>query len=66
VQTQELGGSKPGIKQSSNTIDPNDTGTMKVDVREGQYEVSAKGRVAPASVTVGKDRASAQDQLLEP
>src|SRR4051812_50085816 len=29
LQTQELGGSKPGIKATSNTIDPHDTGTMQ-------------------------------------
>jgi hypothetical protein len=66
VQTQELGGSKPGIRESSSPIAPNGTGTMKVNVREGQYEVSAKGGVAPASVKVGSARASAQDQLLQP
>ena len=65
-QTQELGGSKPGIKTTSDPIDPNDTSTMKVEVREGDYEISAIGGVKPAKVTVGKARTSAQDQLLEP
>jgi hypothetical protein len=65
-QTQELGGSKPGIKATSDPIDPNDTGTMKVEVREGDYELSASGGVKPAKVTVGKARTSAQDELLEP
>ena len=66
VQTQELGGSKPGTKQSSNPIGPQGTGSMKLNVREGQYEVSVKGGITPASVKVGKARASAQDQLLQP
>jgi hypothetical protein len=65
-QTQELGGSKPGIKQRSNEIGANDTGTLKVDVRAGSYEISAAKGVEPARVTVGKARRSAQDQLLEP
>jgi len=66
VQTQELGGAKPGIKQTSNPLDPQGTGSMKVDVRKGTYEISAKGNVAPATVQVGDKRPSAQDQLLEP
>ena len=66
LQTQELGGDKPGIKQTSNPIDPHGTGTMKVDVRTGTYEVSAKGGVKAASVEVGADRSSAQNELLEP
>lgn len=66
VQTQELGGSKPGIKETSNTIDARGTGTMKIEVREGDYEISATGGVKAAKLTVGKERTSAQDQLLEP
>ena len=65
-QTQEIGGSKPGIKETSDSIGPRDTGTMKIDVREGTYSVSARGGVAPANVKVGRERQSAQDQLLEP
>ena len=66
LQTKELGGSKPGIKQTSNPIDAHDTGSMEVDVRQGDYEISASGGVKPARFTVGKERKSAQDQLLEP
>jgi hypothetical protein len=66
LQTQELGGSKPGIKETSNPIDANGTGTMQVDLRSGDYQISAKGGVQPASLTVGKQRKSAQDQLLQP
>ena len=66
LQTQELGGSQPGVKQTSNPIDPRGTGTMKVDVRKGTYEISAKGGVEAATVEVGSERASAQDDLLEP
>jgi hypothetical protein len=66
LQTAELGGSKPGTKATSNTIDAHDTGTMKVDVREGDYEISVSGGGKAAKLTVGKERASAQDQLLEP
>jgi hypothetical protein len=66
LQTSELGGSKPGIKATSNMIDGHDTGTMKLDVRAGDYELSTSGGVTAARFTVGKQRRSAQDQLLEP
>ena len=66
VQTQELGGKQPGIKQSSNPIGPRATGTLKVDVRKGTYEISAKGGVKAATVEVGDKRPSAQNELLEP
>jgi hypothetical protein len=66
VETKELGGNRPGTKQTSTPIDPNDTASMKVDVRKGTYEISAKGGMQPATVEVGDERRSAQDQLLEP
>jgi hypothetical protein len=66
LQTSELGGSKPGLKTTSNMIDAHDTGTMKVNVRAGDYELSTSGGVKAARFTVGKERRSAQDQLLEP
>ena len=65
IQTQELAGKQPGLKQSSKPIDPNDTGNLKLDVRKGTYSVSAKG-VAPVTLEVGPPRKSAQGQLLEP
>jgi hypothetical protein len=66
LQTKELGGSKPGIKATSDMIDAHDTGTLKADVREGDYELSTSGGVKAARFKVGKERASAQDRLLEP
>jgi hypothetical protein len=66
LQTQELGGSQPGIKQTSNPIGPKGTGTMQVDVRKGTYEISAKGGVKAATLEVGDKRPSAQNELLEP
>jgi hypothetical protein len=66
LQTSELGGSKPGLKATSNMIGANDTGTMKVNVREGDYELSTSGGVKAARFTVGRQRASAQNQLLQP
>jgi hypothetical protein len=67
LETDELGGSQPGLKQSTDPIEPHGTATLKVDVREGDYSVSVKDRaVEPAAVRVDGKRKSAQDQLLEP
>ena len=66
LQTDELGGDKPGIKQSTDPIAPRGTGTLKADVREGSYAISVGGGLSPASVEVGPARKSAQDELLAP
>ena len=66
LQTDELGGSQPGIKQSTDPIAPRGTGTLKADVREGTYSISVGGGLSPASVEVGSARKSAQDELLAP
>jgi hypothetical protein len=66
LQTDELGGDKPGLKQSTDPIGPRGTGTLKVDVREGSYALSVGGGLTPAKLEVGPARKSAQDQLLEP
>ena len=66
LQTEELGGDKPGLKQSSDPVAPRGTGTLKADVREGSYALSVGGGLSPAMVEVGPARKSAQDQLLEP
>jgi hypothetical protein len=66
-ETEELGGSKPGLKQSTQPIGPRATTTLKADVREGTYAISTKsGDVSPATVKVGGPRKSAQDELLQP
>jgi hypothetical protein len=67
LETDELGGTQPGLTQSTDPVDPRGTGTLKVDVREGDYSVSVKGAgIEPAAVKVGRNRKSAQDDLLEP
>jgi len=67
LETDELGGSQPGLKQSTTPIEPRGTTTLKVDVREGDYAVSVRrGKPGPAAVHVGGKRKSAQDDLLEP
>jgi hypothetical protein len=66
LQTEELGGSQPGMKRSTDPIAPRGTGTLKADVREGSYALSVSDGPEPATLEVGPDRKSAQDQLLEP
>lgn len=66
LQTEEIGGDKPGLKQSTDPIAPRGTGTLKADVREGSYALSVGGGLSPATLEVGPARKSAQDQLLEP
>ena len=66
LQTEELGGNHPGIKQSTDPIAPRGTGTLKADVREGSYALSVSDGPKAAMLDVGPKRKSAQDQLLEP
>lgn len=59
--------SGPGIKQTTSPITPNGTATLKVDMKTGDYEVSVDGPdLDPASLTVGAERDSAQNELLQP
>jgi hypothetical protein len=66
-ETQELGGSEPGLKQSSGPIEPRGTATLQVDVREGSYMVRVEDQgIQPATVEVAGKRKSAQQDLLQP
>jgi hypothetical protein len=66
-ESNELGGSKPGVTQTTEPINPRGTGQLQVDVTEGHYRVrAANADIAPASITVGPERQSAQNQLLQP
>jgi hypothetical protein len=66
-ETDEVGGSEPGLTQTTAPIRPSGTATLEVDVREGDYRVSvADDRIKPAAVKVGAPRPSAQNELLQP
>ena len=66
-QTDELGGSEPGRKFDTTPINPRGTASLKVDVREGDWELSTgDGAIRAAAVTVGRERRTAQDDLLQP
>jgi hypothetical protein len=66
-ETDELGGSEPGRTFSTTPINPRGTATLKVDVRQGDWRLGTKdGGIRAAAVSVGKERKSAQDDLLQP
>jgi len=63
-----VAGSEGGeVAQSTGPINPGDTGQIKLDVVEGKYEVKTGDEaISPASVAVGPERPSAQNDLLQP
>jgi len=66
-ETEELGGDEPGLApQSTGPIRPDGTATIKVDVREGEYALSANGKSGSVKIEVGAPRPSAQNELLQP
>jgi hypothetical protein len=66
-ETDELGGSQPGRTFSTTPINPRGTATLKVEVRQGDWKLGTKdGGIRAAAVSVGKERKSAQDELLQP
>ena len=66
LQTEELGGNQPGLKESTDPIAPRGTGTLKADVREGAYALSTSDGPKAVNFEVGSARKSAQDELLAP
>jgi hypothetical protein len=65
--TLETGGGASGVTGTTGPITPAGTGTLEVDVPEGDYELSTDDRkVEPAAVSVGAPRPSAQNDLLLP
>jgi len=66
-ESNELGASRPGVTQTTEPINPRGTGQLQVNVTEGRYRVrAANADIAPATITVGPERQSAQNQLLQP
>jgi hypothetical protein len=67
LKTAALNG-KPGVKQSTGPIVPRGgTAQLQVNVTEGKYRLSANDdSVEPATIAVGSERPSAQDELLQP
>jgi hypothetical protein len=66
--TDDPGGSSPGVKAiATGPISPRETASVKGDVKQGTYalRVGADG-VRAARIVVGKQRPSAQNELLQP
>ena len=68
LETNEIGGSAPGIEQETGPINPGDTASLKADLRQGSYRVSIGDSAGGggAALTVGAPRPSAQNELLQP
>jgi hypothetical protein len=64
--TQLAGGGDP-LAQSTGPINPGGTASLKADVAEGTYVVSARSpSIAPLTIVVGPPRDGARDRLLQP
>jgi hypothetical protein len=63
---REING-QPQPGEQTGPINPNDTATLKAEVEQGDYELRVEGSgIAPAKVTVGAARETAQNELLQP
>jgi len=67
LESAGAAGTGPGIRQVTAPISPQDTATLKVDVKPGSYSVHVGGdAIRAARLKVGPQRASAQNDLLQP
>ena len=67
IESDQLSGSKPGITQETGPINPRDTAQLKVNLNEGSYRVHVGDPgVKAATVTVGPQRQTAQQKVLQP
>jgi hypothetical protein len=67
LESADKAGSGPGLRQETAPISPRDTSTLKADVKPGRYTVHVGGDgIAAARLRVGPERASAQNDLLQP
>jgi hypothetical protein len=58
---------QPQANEQTGPINPHDTATLKAEVEQGDYEIRVEGDgIAPAKMTVGAERESAQNELLQP
>lgn len=59
--------SKPGIRQQTAPINPQDTATLQAEVQPGPYDIRVSGAgVNPAKVVFGPRRPSSQNDLAVP
>jgi hypothetical protein len=64
---RRINGQKQDTNDRTGPINPHDTATLKAELDEGDYELRVEGNgIAPAVISVGAPRASAQNELLQP
>ena len=67
LETDEIGGSAPGIQQRTGPINPGDTASLKADLKQGTYKVGVDSQnIRAAALDVADARPSAQNELLQP
>ena len=67
VTLESEGLDKKGLKQETGPISPAETATLKADIEKGTYSVHVDGdAIKAATLRVGKERESAQNELLQP
>lgn len=67
ASADEPGSSPTTARQTTGPINPEDTASLQLNLREGEYVIGVKGSgVKPARLRVGPNRASSQNQLLLP
>jgi hypothetical protein len=65
--TVEINNGQAGFKGETGPINPRDTGELKADLGQGTYSVHVGANsIRPARLVVGRERASAQNDLLQP
>jgi hypothetical protein len=58
---------RAGIRQQTAPINPRDTAELRADLSTGRYRVKVSGGgIASATLRVGRQRRSAQNDLLQP
>src|SRR5689334_812752 len=64
---RKINGQTQDTNDRTGPINPHDTATLKASLEEGDYELRVEGNgIEPAVVTVGEQRDSAQNELLQP
>jgi hypothetical protein len=65
--TVEINNGQAGFKGRTGPINPRDTGQLKGNLGRGTYSVHVDGAaIRPARLTVGRERPTAQNDLLQP
>ena len=67
LRSVRLAGGGARLSQRTGPINPGGTASLKADLGEGTYVVSAtSAAIEPATIVVGPRRASGSDRLLQP